>query len=120
MTTLRVQLTEEDYVKGALAGTQIWRVWRIIAIGIVAIIAAWLAGYERQAFTGVFVLLFAIAGGLIAGRVSATRTARRVFKQQKTLNRPYENHVGCRGNHDQERGRPHDAQMVGGSPNERG
>lgn len=91
MTTLRIQLDEEDYVKGALAAApSIWRVWRVLAVGMVAIVLAWMSGYEQQAFTGVFVLLFAIAGGVIGGRLSAARTARRVSKQQKTLHRPYE------------------------------
>ncbi|MBA3948725.1 MAG: YcxB family protein, partial [Acidobacteria bacterium] len=60
----------------------------VVAFGVA--IVAWRAGYERQAFVGVFVWCFGVIGAVIGNALTIGTIARRIYRQQRGLSRTHE------------------------------
>jgi hypothetical protein len=95
MPTIRIQLEEAEFVDAARVASTPTRAWFVTAaLGCVAmcvgLIWFWQAGHGRESLAGLGGLTGGVVGGWIGRRLSITAKARRLFRQQKTLHRPFE------------------------------
>jgi hypothetical protein len=94
MPVIEIALEERDYVNAVHAAARPGP--RVIALfagasACVAVAALFgvRAGHERQAIVVTCVWFFGLIGAWLGQRVSIATRARRVFQQQKALQRPY-------------------------------
>jgi hypothetical protein len=95
MATVQVQLEEQDYVDAARTASaptrrSLFALAVVVVLVLVALVIGWRAGYKRESFVGVGVLVGTLGGGWIGRGVSIASRARGLFRQQKTLRRPYQ------------------------------
>lgn len=92
---MQVRLEERDYVNAAWSAALPSRRTVIVltAASFAVVLAAyfgWRAGYLRESIIAACVWLFGMAGAIIGHLVSILPKAKRVFRQQQELQRPYE------------------------------
>ena len=92
---MRIQLDERDYVNAAWAAAMPTR--RIVVVLAAASFSVvlgaylgWRAGYMRESIVAICVWFFGLAGAVIGHLVTIPPKAKRVFRQQQALQRPYE------------------------------
>jgi hypothetical protein len=95
MPTIQVQLEEGDYVRAAQAAagpskpTVVGLSVASVLI-VLALVVGGRAGFMRQAFVASFVWFFGLGGAWVGHTLSIVTKAKRVFRQQKALQRLYE------------------------------
>ena len=95
MPAIRVQLQEQDYVNAAHAAAApsargILTLAAVSALVLLVLVVAWRAGYSREAFLATFTGVFALTGAVIGHKVTISRRAKEVFRQQHGLRKPHE------------------------------
>ena len=95
MPILQVRLEEEDYVNALRAAARPGvRTMTLLAAAsalvVVGAFVGWRAGYMKEVFVAGFVWFGALVGAGIGHMLSIGPKAKRVFRQQQALQRPYE------------------------------
>jgi hypothetical protein len=95
MPTIQIQLKEGEFVDAAKAASALSRA-SVRAGGLVLLVILavllwfWWTGYQREAFIGIAALVGTVVGGGVGRLLSIAANARRQFRQQQVLQRPYE------------------------------
>jgi YcxB-like protein len=95
MPTIQIQLKEEEFVdaaKAASAPSQAWFLTAAVALLAVLMCLIWLSrtGHGRESIAGLGALVGTAVGGWIGRGLSIGAKAKRLFRQQKGLHRPYD------------------------------
>ena len=93
--TIRIQLKEEEFIDAARAASAPTKAWFVTAaLGLVTMLVGliwlWQTGYGPQSIAGLGALFGVAAGGWVGRNFSIAANARRLFRQQKGLHRPFE------------------------------
>jgi len=62
----------------------------LLLVILVLLIWLWWAGFWREAIVGLCALIGAVIGDGVGRRILLAKKAKRIFRQQKSLHRPYE------------------------------
>jgi hypothetical protein len=92
---IRVHLEENDYITAVKAISTRNRAGFVVPITVLTVVSLgifllWRSGHGKEAFIVFTTIVGGIVGGWIGNRGSVVRRARRVFRQNKALHRPYE------------------------------